>query len=181
MAWSHIKDSLNFYRIHLLAFVFIPLFGATILLASNGEFPITFVDSLYIIISGATGTGLVTVDLSSLTIWQQVILVILEIIGLRRLGGGNKELRLWITKESGTQPSQKVPGGEQGTYSYWDPEMWEKARKEMTVLYSDLEEKNHPLFAAGQTLQMNAPPQPHTPAQPARVGNAFQGIAMGAM
>ncbi|KAI0326233.1 hypothetical protein GY45DRAFT_1382256 [Cubamyces sp. BRFM 1775] len=93
----------------------------------------------------------------------------------------HKELRLWITKESGTQPSQKVPGGEQGTYSYWDPEMWEKARKEMTVLYSDLEEKNHPLFAAGQTLQMNAPPQPHTPAQPARVGNAFQGIAMGAM
>ncbi|KAI0354802.1 hypothetical protein OH77DRAFT_1504491 [Trametes cingulata] len=93
----------------------------------------------------------------------------------------HKELRLWLTKETGTQPSQKVPGGEQGTYSYWDPEMWEKARKEMTVLYADLEEKNHPLFAAGQTLQMNAPPQPHTPAQPARVGSAFQGITMGAM
>ncbi|KAI0629976.1 hypothetical protein C8Q77DRAFT_1220129 [Trametes polyzona] len=93
----------------------------------------------------------------------------------------HKELRLWLTKETGTQPSQKVPGGEQGTYSYWDPEMWEKARKEMTVLYADLEEKNHPLFAAGQTLQMNAPPQAHAPAQPARVGSAFQGIAMGAM
>ncbi|CDO72192.1 hypothetical protein BN946_scf184970.g44 [Trametes cinnabarina] len=93
----------------------------------------------------------------------------------------HKELRLWITKESGTQPSQKVPGGEQGTYSYWDPDMWEKSRKEMTVLYADLEEKNQPLFAAGQTLQMNAPPQPHTPAQPGRVATAFQGIAMGAM
>ncbi|KAI0671151.1 hypothetical protein C8Q78DRAFT_841125 [Trametes maxima] len=93
----------------------------------------------------------------------------------------HKELRLWLTKETGTQPSQKVPGGEQGTYSYWDPEMWEKARKEMTVLYTDLEEKNHPLFAASQTLQMNGPPQSHTPAQPARVGTAFQGIAMGAM
>ncbi|EIW52422.1 uncharacterized protein TRAVEDRAFT_53845 [Trametes versicolor FP-101664 SS1] len=93
----------------------------------------------------------------------------------------HKELRLWLTKETGTQASQKVPGGEQGTYSYWDPEMWEKARKEMTVLYSDLEEKSHPLFAPGQTLQINAPPQPHTPAQPARVGSAFQGIAMGAM
>ncbi|KAH9891907.1 TrkH-domain-containing protein [Cubamyces lactineus] len=81
MPWSYIKDSLNFYRIHLLAFIFFPLFGATILWASNGEFPIKFVDSLYISISGATGTGLVTVDLSSLTVWQQVILVILEIVG----------------------------------------------------------------------------------------------------
>ncbi|KAH9850189.1 hypothetical protein C2E23DRAFT_887620 [Lenzites betulinus] len=87
----------------------------------------------------------------------------------------HKELRLWLTKETGTQPSQKVPGGEQGAYSYWDPEMWEKARKEMTVLYTDLEEKN-PLFAPGQTLQMTAPPPSHTPAQSARVG-----IAMGAM
>ncbi|KAI0763528.1 hypothetical protein BD413DRAFT_616192 [Trametes elegans] len=94
----------------------------------------------------------------------------------------HKELRLWLTKETGTQPSQKVPGGEQGTYSYWDPDLWEKARKEMTVHYADLEEKTLPLFAAGQqTLQMNPPPQAHTPAQPARVGTAFQGIAMGAM
>ncbi len=94
----------------------------------------------------------------------------------------HKELRLWITKESGTQPSAKVPGGEQGRYSYWDPEMWEKAQKEMTVLYSDLEEKSHPVFAQSQTLQLNAgnAAAPHPTAQP-RGGQAFQGISMNAM
>ncbi|KAI8986131.1 TrkH-domain-containing protein [Trametes punicea] len=84
MSWPYIRDNLNFYRIHLLALqvnIFIPLFGATILWASNGEFPVRFIDSLYVSISAATGTGLVTLDLSSLTIWQQVILVILELIG----------------------------------------------------------------------------------------------------
>ncbi|PSR83950.1 hypothetical protein PHLCEN_2v5566 [Hermanssonia centrifuga] len=64
-------------------------------------------------------------------------------------------MHLWITKESGTPSSQKVPGGEQGTYSYWDPENWEKSRKEITVLYTDLEEKSIPVFAPGQTLQMS--------------------------
>ncbi|KAI0793031.1 hypothetical protein BC629DRAFT_1250434, partial [Irpex lacteus] len=53
----------------------------------------------------------------------------------------HKEMRIWITKETGTPSSQKVAGGEQGTYTYWDAENWEKARKEMTVLYADLEEK----------------------------------------
>ncbi|KAI9066036.1 TrkH-domain-containing protein [Trametes sanguinea] len=81
MAWSYLRDSLNFYRIHLLAFIFFPLFGATILWASNGKFPVKFIDSLFICISAATGTGLVTLDLSSLTVWQQVILVLLELFG----------------------------------------------------------------------------------------------------
>ncbi|KDQ62074.1 hypothetical protein JAAARDRAFT_189448 [Jaapia argillacea MUCL 33604] len=80
----------------------------------------------------------------------------------------HKELRLWITKETGTAPSQKVPGGEQGTYTYWDPDNWEKGRKEMTVMYADLEEKSQPVFAPGLTLQIASagvnPPQ----AQPAQ-------------
>ena len=104
-------------------------------------------------------------------------------------------MRLWITKESGTSPSQKVPGGERGTYSYWDPENWEKARKEMTVIYSDLEEKSQPVFAQSQTLQLATPspsavaqsgqqpqPQPNQPAP--MVGGrvaAFQGMGMAAM
>ncbi|KAI0754516.1 TrkH-domain-containing protein [Daedaleopsis nitida] len=81
MIWPFIQSNLNFYRLHFLAFAIIPLLGTTVLWASNGEFPIPFVDALYICISGATGTGLVTVDLSSLTVWQQAIIVILEIIG----------------------------------------------------------------------------------------------------
>ncbi|PIL35135.1 transporter [Ganoderma sinense ZZ0214-1] len=74
-------SSLNFYRLHLLTFIIIPLIGSLILWGSNGEFPVNFVDALFICVSAATGTGLVTVDLSSLTVWQQVILVILELVG----------------------------------------------------------------------------------------------------
>lgn len=48
---------------------------------SNGDVRVEFVDSLFICVSAVTGTGLTTLDLSSLTAWQQTILVILEIIG----------------------------------------------------------------------------------------------------
>jgi len=81
----------------------------------------------------------------------------------------HKELRLWITKESGTTPSQKVPGGENGQYTYWDPENWIRERKDMVVIYADLEEKNVPAFAPGQTLSLA--PRPGQQAQPL-VGSA---------
>ncbi|KAI0345617.1 hypothetical protein BDW22DRAFT_1369761 [Trametopsis cervina] len=96
----------------------------------------------------------------------------------------HKEMRIWITKETGTPSSQKVAGGEQGTYSYWDPENWEKARKEMTVLYEDLEEKSQPVFAPGVTLQLaQAASQPQQPQQQPMVatGRQFQGIGVAAM
>ncbi|THH27653.1 hypothetical protein EUX98_g6533 [Antrodiella citrinella] len=106
----------------------------------------------------------------------------------------HKEMRLWITKESGTSPSQKVPSGERGSYSYWDPENWEKSRKEMTVIYSDLEEKSQPVFVQTQTLQLATPaagvaaqagqqPQPQPTPAP-MVGSrvaAFQGMGLAAM
>ena len=55
--------------------------GSVVIWASNGKFPVRFVDSLFVSISGATGTGLVTIDLSALTAWQQVVIVILELVG----------------------------------------------------------------------------------------------------
>lgn len=58
-----------------------PLFWAFIFWASNGQFRVKFIDSLFICVSAITGTGLTTLDLSSLTAWQQTILVILEIVG----------------------------------------------------------------------------------------------------
>jgi CCR4-NOT transcription complex subunit 2 len=67
----------------------------------------------------------------------------------------HKELRIWITKESGSAPSTKIPGGEAGTYTWWDPESWTKERKEMTVRYADLEEKNVPAFVMGPGLVLN--------------------------
>ncbi|KAJ6521398.1 NOT2 family protein [Mycena vulgaris] len=78
----------------------------------------------------------------------------------------HKDLRLWITKESGTAPSAKVPGGEQGLYTIWDADSWGKEHKEMSVLYAELEEKNVPAFVAGPGLVpvgqqgAQAPPQP---------------------
>ncbi|KXN82816.1 General negative regulator of transcription subunit 2, partial [Leucoagaricus sp. SymC.cos] len=64
----------------------------------------------------------------------------------------HKDLRLWITKETGSSPSQKLPGGEQGRFTFWDPENWCKERKNMTMLYTDLEEKTVPAFASALTL-----------------------------
>lgn len=49
-------------------------------------------------------------------------------------------------------PSQKVQGGEQGQYTYWEPENWCKERKEMTVMYADLEEKTVPAFTSSPNL-----------------------------
>ena len=72
-----------------------------------------------------------------------------------------------------------MPGGEQGRYAFWDPEVWEKGQKEISVLYSDLEEKTHQVFSQGPISSATA--QPHSTAPPARVGQAFQGISMGAM
>lgn len=34
--------------------------------------------------------------------------------------------------------------GEQGLFTYWDPEVWEKNRKEFTVMYADLEDRLQP-------------------------------------
>lgn len=66
----------------------------------------------------------------------------------------HKILRHWLTKETGTPPSQKVPGGEAGTYTFWDPESWSKERKELTVLYADLEERSiSPFLQQGQGIQ----------------------------
>ncbi|OCH93088.1 TrkH-domain-containing protein [Obba rivulosa] len=61
--------------------VLVPLLSSAILWACNGEFNIPFLDCLFICVSAATGTGLSSVDLSSLTAFQQAILFVLEFIG----------------------------------------------------------------------------------------------------
>jgi CCR4-NOT transcription complex subunit 2 len=37
-------------------------------------------------------------------------------------------------------------------YTFWDVDNWCKDRKEMTVMYADLEEKNQPVFAPLPTI-----------------------------
>ena len=88
---------------------------------------------------------------------------------------------MWLTKEAGTRLSQKIDGGEQGLYTYWDPDSWEKQRKELTVLYSDLEERAAPVFV-GPTVQQGAQQQTQQVLQQAQLQSqaiprgAFQGI-----
>lgn len=75
------NDSMNIHENLWCRSVLVPLFGSVVLWASNGEFPVKFIDALFICISGATGTGLQTVDLSSLTPFQRSVLALLEFFG----------------------------------------------------------------------------------------------------
>ncbi|CAE6540859.1 unnamed protein product [Rhizoctonia solani] len=77
--WS--GQHLNFYRVHLLSFTFIPVLSAAIFYASNGRTKISYLDSLFMCTSAMTTSGLNTINLSTTTVWQQVILTFLMFIG----------------------------------------------------------------------------------------------------
>ncbi|KAK7057587.1 potassium transport protein [Favolaschia claudopus] len=79
--WKSARKQLNFYRVHIIFFTFTPLIFSAIFYASNGQYHISFVDSLFNCISAMTVCGLATVDLSSLTGWQQTILFIQMCLG----------------------------------------------------------------------------------------------------
>lgn len=53
----------------------------------------------------------------------------------------HKELHVWLTKEQGTEPTQKTPTYERGTYVFFDPSLWEKVSKNFHLMYEMLEEK----------------------------------------
>lgn len=67
-----------------------------------------------------------------------------------------------------------MPGGEQGQYTFWDPENWAKERKEMTVMYADLEEKNVPAFSHGLGLAPAQSAGQVGQQQPTQVGSGGQ-------
>lgn len=73
-------EHVTFYRIHLAAFTIIPLVTSGIFYACNGRFRISYIDSLFICYSSMTVTGLSTINLSTLTPWQQAILYFLMAI-----------------------------------------------------------------------------------------------------
>ncbi|KAF5393461.1 hypothetical protein D9757_000476 [Collybiopsis confluens] len=60
---------------------FTPLIFSGIFYACNGEYKIKYIDALFNCVSAIAVCGLTTVDLSSLTPWQQVILVIQMCLG----------------------------------------------------------------------------------------------------
>ncbi|KZP01526.1 TrkH-domain-containing protein [Calocera viscosa TUFC12733] len=76
-----IAAHLNFYRIHLLVFTFVPLVLSGIFYAANGEFKIAYIDSLYMCFSAFTVTGLASINLSTCTPFQQFLLWIQMLCG----------------------------------------------------------------------------------------------------
>ncbi|KIK97977.1 hypothetical protein PAXRUDRAFT_135185 [Paxillus rubicundulus Ve08.2h10] len=79
--WTSISRNLNFFRVHLLFFTFTPLVFSGILYASNGRYPIAYIDALFNSVSAVTVCGLATVNLSQLTPWQQVVLFLQMCMG----------------------------------------------------------------------------------------------------
>ena len=75
----------------------------------------------------------------------------------------HKGLHLWLTKEQNTEPLQKTPTYERGTYVFFDPGSWEKVSKSFVLMYEMLEEK-----PSAQTFSTG-------PAQPATAGKAVPG------
>ena len=85
---NFVKRHSTFFRLHATAFTVIPLIFAGIFYASNGRFHISFLDSLFLCYSAMTVTGLSTINLSTLTTWQQFILYFLMTIVSSQLDGG---------------------------------------------------------------------------------------------
>jgi len=76
---AFVAQHLNFYRIHLLFFTFLPLIASAIFYASNGPSPqnqIAYIDCLFLCFSAMTVCGLTTALFANITIWQQVILFV---------------------------------------------------------------------------------------------------------
>ncbi|KAF8320327.1 TrkH-domain-containing protein [Clavulina sp. PMI_390] len=77
----YIWMNLNFYRIHLITFCLIPVISAAIMYACNGMYPTKYIDALFNSVSAMTVTGLTSINLSQLTIWQQMILYLQMAVG----------------------------------------------------------------------------------------------------
>jgi hypothetical protein len=69
----------NFYRLHAVAFTFVPLIASGIFYGSNGRYHISYIDSLFLCTSAMSVTGLATINISEATGWQQAMLVCLVV------------------------------------------------------------------------------------------------------
>ncbi|KAJ3511772.1 hypothetical protein NLJ89_g3904 [Agrocybe chaxingu] len=87
--WQKIAHHLNFYRVHLLFFTFTPLIFSVIFYLSNGRYHISYIDSLFNCVSAMTVCGLATINLSSLTGFQQALL-------FTQMSLGNPVIVSWV-------------------------------------------------------------------------------------
>lgn len=73
---------LNFITIHYAYFIVVCLISSVIFWrSSDPAFSISYTDSLFIVVSAMTEAGLNTVNLSTLTTWQQTMLFLLIMLG----------------------------------------------------------------------------------------------------
>ncbi|KAI0015708.1 TrkH-domain-containing protein [Xylariomycetidae sp. FL0641] len=73
---------LNFITIHYGYFIFVTLAASLVFWGSSDpQLSISYVDSLFLVISAMTEAGLNTVNLSQMTTWQQILLWLLIIVG----------------------------------------------------------------------------------------------------
>jgi hypothetical protein len=73
---------LNFITLHYAYFVIVSLIASIIFWgSSNPAHSISYVDSLFLVVSAMSEAGLNTVNLSQMTTWQQVILFLLILFG----------------------------------------------------------------------------------------------------
>ncbi|RTE77832.1 hypothetical protein BHE90_007715 [Fusarium euwallaceae] len=73
---------LNFITTHYAYFIVICLISSVIFWrSSDSTSPISYTDSLFLVVSAMTEAGLNTVNLSALTTWQQTILFLLIMLG----------------------------------------------------------------------------------------------------
>jgi Trk-type K+ transport system membrane component len=77
-----------------------PLIFSGIFYASNGKYPVAYIDALYNSVSAMTVCGLATVNLSQLTAWQQVLLFIQMCIGnpVCSLASGTRDMSLTLAQ-----------------------------------------------------------------------------------
>lgn len=75
----------NFYRCHLGYFILAILITSCILYGSSGsgndDFKVRYIDALFMAASAMTATGLNTIDLNVLTVYQQSVLFVLMLLG----------------------------------------------------------------------------------------------------
>lgn len=73
---------INFISIHYAYFIIVCLFASLIFWgSSNPAHSISYANSLFLVVSAMTETGLNTVNLSEMTTWQQILLFLLIIFG----------------------------------------------------------------------------------------------------
>ncbi|TQW11907.1 cation transporter [Cordyceps javanica] len=76
------RPAVNFITIHYAYFVVVCLLGSVVFWASSSpRGSISYVDSLFVVVSAMTEAGLNTVNLSAMTGWQQTILFLLIMLG----------------------------------------------------------------------------------------------------